>query len=67
MTLTEWLEAAPGRLSAMAAQLGITHSAVSQWKRNGVPLARMREVADITDGAVSFEELLQEMVARESG
>lgn len=58
MTFSDWLDADRGRLTALAAQFGLTQSAVSQWRVNGVPRARMKAVRDFTDGAVSLDEML---------
>lgn len=58
MTLTDWLDADRGRLTAMAAHFGLTQSAVSQWRGSGVPLARMKPVREFTGGAVSLEEMV---------
>jgi DNA-binding transcriptional regulator YdaS (Cro superfamily) len=57
MNLAEWLEA-PGRVTAMARHFDLTHSAVSQWKKNGVPLRHMRAVSEFTSGEVSLESLM---------
>lgn len=58
MTLIEWLDADRGRLTAMASHFGLTQSAVSQWRTNGVPPARMKAVRDFTEGAVTLDEML---------
>lgn len=58
MTLIEWLDADRGRLTAMASHFGLTQSAVSQWRTNGVPPARMKAVRDFTSGAVTLDEML---------
>ena len=58
MTLIEWLDADRGRLTALAAYFGLTQSAVSQWRTNGVPIGRMKAVREYTRGAVTLEEML---------
>lgn len=59
MNLNEWLDKQPGRVVAMAARFGVSHSAVSQWRKNGVPLRHMPAVSDFTGGDVSLSELAQ--------
>lgn len=63
MDLTTWLEAEKGRLAALAAHFDVTPSAVSQWKKNGVPVANMKAVRDFTGGSVSLEEMVPAKVA----
>lgn len=58
MTLIDWLDAAPGRLTALAQHFGLTQSAVSQWRTNGVPLGRMKAVRELTGGDVSLDEMV---------
>lgn len=58
MTLIEWLDADRGRLTALAGHFGLTQSAVSQWRSNGVPPNRMKAVRDYTAGAVTLDEML---------
>lgn len=60
MNLTAWLDAEKGRSSALAAHFNVTPAAVSQWKRNGVPVANMKAVRDFTGGDVSLEEMVPE-------
>lgn len=62
MNLTQWLDAdgGRGRLTALAEHFGLTQSAVSQWRTNGVPPARMKAVRDFTGGAVTLDEMLPE-------
>lgn len=59
MTLSEWLDADRGRLTALAAHFNLTQSAVSQWRSNGVPPRRMKAVRDFTGGAVSLDDMLE--------
>jgi len=61
MILSEWLDADRGRLTALAAYFGLTQSAVSQWRANGVPLHRMKAVRDFTSGAVSLDEMVPDV------
>lgn len=58
MKITDWLDADRGRLTAMALHFDLTQSAVSQWRENGVPRARMKAVRDFTGGQVSLDEML---------
>lgn len=58
MTLIDWLDADRGRLTALAAHFGLTQSAVSQWRTNGVPPARMKAVRAFTGGVVTLDEML---------
>jgi DNA-binding transcriptional regulator YdaS (Cro superfamily) len=60
MDLTAWLEAEKGRAAAMAAHFNVSPAAVSQWKKNGVPLDNMKAVRDFTGGAVTLDELVPE-------
>ena len=64
MTLAQWLSAESGRTVAMAARFGITLSAVSQLRDNGVPVDRMAEVSQITGGAVTIEDMVIERSSR---
>jgi DNA-binding transcriptional regulator YdaS (Cro superfamily) len=48
----------------MALRFGITLSAVSQWRDNGVPVDRMAEVSQITGGQVTIEDMVIERSAR---
>jgi len=58
MKLTTWLDSDRGRLTALAAHFGLTQSAVSQWRTNGVPPARMKAVRDFTANEVTLDEML---------
>ena len=58
MNFPDWLDAAPGRLTSVAAHERVTLGAVSQWRTEGVPMARMRSVRDFTGGEVSLDEML---------
>jgi DNA-binding transcriptional regulator YdaS (Cro superfamily) len=58
MNFPSWLDADRGRLTAVAAHFGLSQSAVSQWRTNGVPPGRMKAVRDFTDGAVTLDEML---------
>lgn len=60
MDLNTWLEAEKGRAAALASRFDVTPAAISQWKKNGVPLAHMKAVRDFTNGAVSLEEMVPE-------
>ena len=58
MNFPDWLDADRGRLTLLAAHFGLTQSAISQWRANGVPAGRMKAVRDFTDGLVSLDEML---------
>lgn len=58
MKLTTWLDADRGRLKALATHFGLTQSAVSQWRKNGVPPSRMKAVRDFTNCEVTLDEML---------
>lgn len=64
MNLNDWLDGDRGRLKAMAEHFGVTPSAVSQWRTNGVPPSRMKAVRDFTGGQVTLDDLLPEVVRR---
>jgi DNA-binding transcriptional regulator YdaS (Cro superfamily) len=63
MDLTTWLEAEKGRSAALADHFNVSPAAVSQWKKNGVPLDNMKAVRDFTGGAVTLEEMVPEASA----
>lgn len=63
MTFDQWLGAERGRLAATAAHFDVSMSAVSQWRLNGVPLDRMRDVVAWTDEEVTLEEMVPESKA----
>jgi hypothetical protein len=58
MTLSEWLDAERGRPTLMAAHFNVSISAVTQWRTNGVPVDRMLDVRELTDGAISLDEMV---------
>jgi len=60
MNLNTWLEAEKGRSASLALHFGVSPAAISQWKRNGVPLDNMKAVRDFTEGAVTLEEMVPE-------
>ena len=61
MKLNKWLDQEPGRTKALAEHFGITLSAVSQWRTNGVPKNKMLEVELFTNGEVTVREMLQQL------
>jgi len=63
MDLVTWLDAEKGRTTAMAVHFGVTPAAVTQWRTNGVPVAKMKEVREITGGAVTLDEMVPEAKA----
>lgn len=66
MNINNWLEAERGRVTALAAHVGITPAAISQWKHNGVPLEQMKTVRDFTKGEVTLEEMVPDSGNSES-
>jgi hypothetical protein len=60
MTFSDWIDAERGRVALVAGRFGITMSAVTQWRSNGVPIERMVELRELADGEVSIEEMVTE-------
>jgi len=58
MDFPAWLDAERGRLTAVAQHFKRSQSAVSQWRRNGVPPELMKAVRDFTGGEVTLDDLL---------
>jgi DNA-binding transcriptional regulator YdaS (Cro superfamily) len=59
MKLNEWLDEEVGRATKLAAHCGgISLSAISQWRNNGIPVDRMKSVRDFTEGLVTLEEMI---------
>jgi DNA-binding transcriptional regulator YdaS (Cro superfamily) len=58
MTFIEWLDAEKGRAASLAALLGKSPAAISQWRQNGVPVKLMKQVRDFTGGEVTLDEML---------
>ena len=58
MDLPTWLDAERGRASRLAAHFNVTLSSISQWRTNGVPVERMKDVRDFTDGEVRLEDMV---------
>lgn len=58
MKLDDWLKAERGRLADLARHFGLTQSAVSQWRVDGVPLTRMRGVQSFTKGEVTLDDMV---------
>lgn len=59
MELHAWLDAEKGRASWLAEQTGRGRAAVSLWRTEGVPLAMIPRVAELSGGAVSEDEMLR--------
>lgn len=64
MNLTTWLEQEKGRSASLAAHFGKTPAAISQWKRNGVPVDLMKAVRDFTCNVVTLEEMVPDAEER---
>lgn len=60
MNLNTWLDNEAGRAAKLANHFGRSASAVSQWRKNGVPVDFMKSVRDFTGGAVTLEEMIPE-------
>ena len=43
----------------MADHFGLSEGAITQWRANGVPVARMLEVLRITGGEVTLADMLE--------
>lgn len=59
MRFHEWLDAERGRSTKVAEHFGVSLSAVSQWRTNGVPVDNILAVHKLTDGEVSLNEMLE--------
>ncbi|MFO1351883.1 MAG: Cro/CI family transcriptional regulator [Gammaproteobacteria bacterium] len=46
-----------GKITVFAKQVGVTHQAVSKWRRFGVPAERAMQIEIATGGAVTRQEL----------
>lgn len=57
MELHTWLGAKHGRAKWLAEKLGVSKTAVSLWRANGVPVIYMPKIADLTAGDVSIEDM----------
>jgi len=60
MHFETWLDAEKGRAASIAAHFGRSPAAISQWKKNGVPVDLMKQVRDFTGGEVTLEEMVPE-------
>jgi DNA-binding transcriptional regulator YdaS (Cro superfamily) len=67
MDLTKWLDAEPGRNAKLAAHLKRTPAAITQWRKNGVPVDLMKAVRDFTNGEVTLEEMVPDASPQEQG
>ena len=61
MELHEWLDKPEnkGKASWLAEQLGRSKTAVSLWRDEGVPLPLIPQVANMTGGQVTEDDLLR--------
>jgi hypothetical protein len=64
MDLHTWLDARKGRSRDLAAHLGVSKTAVSLWRDNGVPVAYMPRINVFTGGEVGIDEMVMHTVAR---
>lgn len=58
MTFSDWLDQERGRVALVADRFAISMSAVTQWRTNGVPVDRMRDLSSLTNGDVPLEGML---------
>ncbi len=58
MRFPDWLDADPPRQRKVAKHFGLTVSAISQWRTNGVPRGRMLSVRKLSKGAVTLDEMV---------
>lgn len=61
---SDWLEDDRGRAAMVATHFGVSKSAVSQWKDNGVPHDKMLAVRDLSGNVVTLEEMHQHAEAK---
>lgn len=61
MKLNDWLDAEKGRTTSLANLLGITVSAITQWRTTGIPKRHMFAVRSFTKGEVTIEEMIPEV------
>jgi transcriptional regulator with XRE-family HTH domain len=64
MTLNEWLDADRGRATQVAERFGVSLSAVSQWRSNGVPRRLILDVHEFT--GVALAELVGKPTTQEA-
>lgn len=57
MNLDEYLKETKTTQVALGSRVGVSQGAISQWRRDGVPLDRVRAVVRATDGLVSAHDL----------
>lgn len=50
-------DAIEGGTARLATLLGVTQQAISNWKKDGVPISRCVAIEDITEGAVTRRDL----------
>jgi len=54
-----------GSQAELARKLGVSPMTVTQWKRRGVPVRRVKEIEAATDFRVSRHDLCEEVYPRE--
>ena len=47
-----------GSYAHLAAKLGVSDAAISQWKKGGIPPARALEIERLTEGRVKASEII---------
>ena len=59
MDLHQWLDAEEGRAKWLAENVGVSKSAVSNWRLQGVPMLHMERIEALTAGAVQQDSMLR--------
>ncbi len=67
MKFSEWLDRERGRTKSLAERFGLTESAITQWRTNGVPVARMMDILKISDGAVTLADMVEHRSSKAEG
>lgn len=58
MTFSEWCDAEKGRCLLLAAHFKRSKGAISHWKLRGPPLEKWREIVKLSEGAITFDDLV---------
>lgn len=60
MRLHDWLSQEEGRATRLAAEFGVSKSAISQWRAVGAPVRCFRRIVDISAGVVTLDDLVKD-------
>lgn len=60
MRLHEWLSEEEGRATRLAAEFGVSKSAVSQWRSGGAPVRCFRRIVELSEGLVTLDDLVKD-------